>query len=62
MSRRAGSFGGSNAVAKATSVRSSWLTFKAYFVEADLLVRFSRPVNAPATNAITFASQFGVAF
>jgi hypothetical protein len=35
---------------------------KAYFVEADLPVRFSRPVNAPATNAVTFAMHFGVAF
>jgi hypothetical protein len=31
--------------------------FKAYFVEADLPVRFSRPVGAPATNAVTFAMQ-----
>jgi hypothetical protein len=36
--------------------------FKAYFVEADLPVRFSRPVNAPATNAVTFATHFGVSF
>jgi hypothetical protein len=36
--------------------------FKAYFVEADLPVRFSRPVNGPATNAVTFATHFGVAF
>jgi hypothetical protein len=36
--------------------------FKAYFVEADLPVRFSRPTNAPATNAVTFATHFGVSF
>jgi hypothetical protein len=36
--------------------------FKAYFVEADLPVRFSRPVKAPATDAVTFAAHFGVAF
>jgi hypothetical protein len=36
--------------------------FKAYFVEADLPVRFSRPVGAPATNAVTFAMHFGVSF
>ena len=36
--------------------------FKAYFVEADLPVRFSRPVGAPATNAVTFAMHTGVAF
>jgi hypothetical protein len=35
---------------------------KAYFVEADLPVRFGRPVGAPATNAVTFAMHFGVAF
>jgi hypothetical protein len=35
---------------------------KAYFVEADLPVRFSRPVGAPATNAVTLAMHFGVAF
>ncbi|MEY2538055.1 MAG: hypothetical protein QOG67_1795 [Verrucomicrobiota bacterium] len=39
---------------------NSW--FKAYFVEADLPVRFSRPVGAPATNAVTFATHFGVSF
>jgi hypothetical protein len=36
--------------------------FKAYFVEADLPVRFSRPVGAPATNAVTFAMHFGLGF
>jgi hypothetical protein len=36
--------------------------FKAYFVEADLPVRFSRPVGAHATDAVTFATHFGVAF
>jgi hypothetical protein len=36
--------------------------FKSYFVEADLPVRFNRPVNAPATNAVTFATHFGVSF
>jgi hypothetical protein len=36
--------------------------FKAYFVEADLPVRFSRPVGAPPTNAVTFAMHTGVAF
>jgi hypothetical protein len=35
---------------------------KAYFWEADLPVRFNRPLNAPATNAVTFAMHFGVAF
>jgi hypothetical protein len=36
--------------------------FKAYFVEADLPVRFSRPVGAPATNAVTFAMHTGFSF
>jgi hypothetical protein len=36
--------------------------FRAYFVEADLPVRFSRPVGAPATNAVTFAMHTGVSF
>ena len=36
--------------------------FKAYFVEADLPVRFSRPVGGPATNPVTFAMHFGLAF
>jgi opacity protein-like surface antigen len=35
---------------------------KAYYVEADLPVRFNRPVNASAANAVTFGLQFGVAF
>jgi hypothetical protein len=35
---------------------------KAYFVEADLPVRFNRPVNAKATNDVGFAMHFGVAF
>lgn len=36
--------------------------FKAYFVEADLPVRFSRPTGGPATNAVTFATHFGLGF
>ena len=43
-------------------IRSQHGLLKAYFVEADLPVRFSRPVNQPATNAVTFAMHFGVAF
>jgi hypothetical protein len=31
-------------------------------IEGDLPVRFYRPVNAPATNAVTFATHFGVGF
>lgn len=36
--------------------------FKAYFVEADLPVKFSRPTGGPATNAVTFATHFGLGF
>jgi hypothetical protein len=36
--------------------------FKTYFIEADLPVRFNRPANAPATNAVTFAMHFGLGF
>jgi hypothetical protein len=43
-------------------IKSKNSLFKAYFVEADLPVRFSRPVGAPATNAVTFAMHTGVSF
>ena len=36
--------------------------FNAYFVEADFVTRFNRPVNGPATNPFTFNMVFGVAF
>lgn len=36
--------------------------FKAYFVEADLPVKFNRPTGGPATNAVTFATHFGLGF
>ena len=36
--------------------------FKSYFIEADLPVRFNRPVGGPMTNAVTFAIHFGVGF
>jgi hypothetical protein len=42
--------------------RSEHGFFKSYFIEADLPVRFNRPVNAPATNAVTFAMHFGLGF
>ena len=43
-------------------IRNQHGLLKAYFVEADLPVRFNRPVNQRATNAVTFAMHFGVAF
>jgi hypothetical protein len=36
--------------------------FKSYFVEADLPVRFNRPVAGPDTNPVTFAMHFGLGF
>lgn len=36
--------------------------FKAYFVEADFPIQFSRPPLAPATNSFTFATHFGLGF
>jgi hypothetical protein len=35
---------------------------KAYFVEADLPVRFDRPTRGPTTTPVTFAMHFGVGF
>ena len=49
-------------VNKSWPIKHNNSLFKAYFVEADLPVRFNRPVGAPATNAVTFALHFGVAF
>ena len=36
--------------------------FKAYFVEADLPVRFNRPPAGPDTTPVTFAMHFGLGF
>ena len=36
--------------------------FKAYFVEADFPVQFSRPTGGAATNSFTFATHFGLGF
>jgi hypothetical protein len=36
--------------------------FKAYFVEADLPVKFNRPTGGPSTNPVTFATHFGLGF
>jgi hypothetical protein len=49
-------------VNKSWPIKHNNSLFKAYFVEADLPVRFNRPAGAPATNAVTFAMHFGVAF
>src|SRR5258707_1386478 len=49
-------------VNKSWPIKHNNSLFKAYFVEADLPVRFNRPASAPATNAVKFAMHFGVAF
>jgi hypothetical protein len=49
-------------VNKSFPIKNRHGLFKAYFVEADLPVRFSRPTDAPATNAVSFATHFGVSF
>jgi hypothetical protein len=36
--------------------------FKAWFVEADLPVRFNRPTVGPGTSAVGFAMHFGLGF
>jgi len=36
--------------------------FKAYFLEADLPVRFDRPTGGTATTPVTFTMHFGVGF
>ena len=36
--------------------------FKAYFIEADLPVKFDHPTGAPSTNSVTFATHFGLGF
>src|SRR5450432_242927 len=43
-------------------IRNETSFFKAYFIEADLPVRFNRPVGGPVTNPVTFAMHFGLGF
>jgi hypothetical protein len=43
-------------------IRSERGLFKAYFVEADLPVRFNRPSGGPMTNPVTLGMHFGLAF
>jgi hypothetical protein len=42
--------------------KSDNVFFRAFFIEADLPVRFNRPVGGPATNPVTFAMHAGVGF
>ena len=47
---------------KSWPIKSKGSFFKAYFVEADLPVRFNRPVGGPSTDPVTFAMHFGLGF
>ncbi|MGA3132663.1 MAG: hypothetical protein ABSD59_17805 [Terracidiphilus sp.] len=47
---------------KGWPIKSKGSLFKAYFVEADLPVRFNRPVGGPSTDPVTFAMHFGLGF
>lgn len=53
-------FGFTPLVNKSWPIEGSF--FKAYFVEADLPVRFNRPAGQPATDPVTFALHFGLGF
>jgi hypothetical protein len=55
-------FGFTPLVNKSWPIHSENGFFKAYFVEADLPVRFNRPVTGPSTNPVTFAMHFGLGF
>ena len=55
-------FGFPPLVSKSWPIRSENGFFKAYFVEADLPVRFNRPAGGPNTNPVTFAAHFGLGF
>ena len=53
-------FGITPLVVKSWPIEHSF--FRAYFVEAEFVFRFSRPVSGPATNPFTFNMVFGLAF
>lgn len=53
-------FGVTPLVVKSWPIRHSFFT--AYFVEADFVFRFNRPIDGPATNPFTYNMVFGVAF
>ncbi|MBV8844154.1 MAG: hypothetical protein JO307_15205 [Bryobacterales bacterium] len=55
-------FGFTPLLNKSWTIKGENQFFKAYFVEADLPVRFNRPPGGVATNPVTFAMHFGVGF
>ena len=58
----ASSWGFTPLVNKSFPIKRDHSFFKAYFIEADLPVRFSWPVGGPATDPVTFAMHFGLGF
>ena len=58
----ASSWGFTPLVNKSFPIKRDHSFFKAYFIEADLPVRFSRPAGGPATDPVTFAMHFGLGF
>jgi hypothetical protein len=58
----AASWGFTPLVNKSFPFKGEHSFFKAYFIEADLPVRFQRPVGGPSANAVTFAMHAGLAF
>jgi hypothetical protein len=55
-------FGFTPLLNKSWPIKHEGSFFKAYFVEADLPVRFNRPAGGPSTNPVTFAMHFGLGF
>jgi hypothetical protein len=49
-------------VNKSWKLRNQIGIFKTVFAEVDVPVNFSRPQGGPATNPVTFATQFGFGF
>jgi hypothetical protein len=47
---------------KSWPIKGKGQLIKAYFVEADLPVRFNRQAGAPGTSAVAFAMHFGLGF
>jgi len=47
---------------KSWPIKGKGQLFKAYFVEADLPVRFNRPAGAPGTSSVGFALHLGLGF
>ena len=55
-------FGFTPLLNKSWPIKREGSFFKAYFVEADLPVRFNRPPGGPSSNPVTFAMHFGLGF